>query len=55
MWTIAFTIAMILLLLAIIRQLIIMGTTILFLSKDIEILKEKAKEEDTYLFIKGLY
>lgn len=55
MWTIIFTITMILLLLAIVRQLIIMSTTILYLSKDPAVLKERAREEESYLFIKGLY
>ncbi|WP_153259994.1 hypothetical protein [Chitinophaga flava] len=55
MWTTIFIIAIVLLILGILRQLIILSTTIQFLSKDPSLLQHKAKEEDEYLFIKGLY
>lgn len=55
MWTTIFTIAIVLLILGIFRQLIILNTTIQFLSKDPALLKCKVKEEEEYLLIKGLY
>ncbi len=55
MWTTIFIIAIVLLIFSVLRQLTIISTTIQFLSKDPSLLRHKAKEEDEYLFIKGLY
>jgi len=55
MWTTIFIIAIILLIFIIFRQLIISSTTIQLLSKEPSLLQDKAKEEDEYLFVRGLY
>lgn len=55
MWTTIFIIAIVLLIFSILRQLILISTTIQFLSKDPSLLDHRAKEEEEYLFIKGLY
>ncbi|NSL87611.1 hypothetical protein ECE50_012260 [Chitinophaga sp. Mgbs1] len=50
-----FITAAILLCFCIVRQLIVLATTIQYLSKDKVLLQQKAAEEDAYLFVKGLY
>ncbi|WP_186774501.1 hypothetical protein [Chitinophaga pinensis] len=55
MTTTVFTIASILLLAVIARQLVFMYSRTLLLRKDAAITKVRIREEKEYLFIKGLY
>jgi hypothetical protein len=55
MWTSIFIIAIILLAFTIARQIIIINSTIHLLSKDNALIRERIKEEEEYLLIKGLY
>jgi hypothetical protein len=55
MWTFIFIVAIILLAFTIVRQIIIINSTIHLLLKDHAVIRERIKEEDEYLLIKGLY
>jgi hypothetical protein len=50
-----FITAIILLLFYILRQVILISTTVQLLSKDTALVKKRGAKEKEYLFIKGLY